>query len=355
MKVAFISLFYLNISFSGGSLYAYHLAHSLNKKVDLTVFIPNINSKKLDKEINYVTVDIKKKPIVKTFSFMSNIKRSINIDDFDIIHVNEIGGLFLDRIDALTFHHTPDTIIKRFHNIPTYFEAKKSSVILTVSNNSKIQIKKIKSFKKKRIEVLPNGINPIFLKKEDVKKVEKIREKYKLENKKVVLYINSNFTERKNLPLMIKTAKYLKKKLPEFRLIMLINSKYNRECKKLLIKHKIDDITILLSNQTDEELFNLYHLCDLLAMPSTREGFGFPLIESIAAGKPFISFNVGIALELTEAGFGFIAKNSDDFIEKCLKNVENPIFYTNSKSYVRENYSWKFSSEKLIQVYDNLI
>jgi len=170
MKVAFITPYYPSIRVSGGALYAYYLSHSLNKLVDLTIFLPDINSYKLDNELNYITIKVNEKPILKTMSFLYNVRKTMNLEEFDIIHVNENGGSFLKKIDVITFHHGPDTIKKRLYSLPIFWEAKKSSVIVTVSENSKCGLSNIRWLDKKRIEVVQNGINPKFFAKKDTKK-----------------------------------------------------------------------------------------------------------------------------------------------------------------------------------------
>ena len=49
---------------------------------------------------------------------------------------------------------------------------------------------------------------------------------------------------------------------------------------------------------TDEELASLYASALCLLWPSVCEGYGLPLLESMAVGTPFISTDVGAASEL---------------------------------------------------------
>jgi len=355
LKVAFISPQYPNISRTGGSLYAYHLASALDKKCKTKVFIPNINSKELDDELDYRPIDVIRKPFLRNLSFSKRVSDRIEPDNFDIIHVNEIGGLFLEKLDVITLHHAPDTLKKMIHLSPVYLEALKSKKIVTVSKDSKDMLSKSILFNEKKISIVPNGINPKFLQKIDENKVEKLKQKYEFEGKKVAFYINSNFTKRKNLPLMIETAKYLKRKVEDFRLIILCKKKHYREVQKKLKMAGIEDITRFISNLSDEELVYHYALADLLAMPSTREGFGFPLIEALATKTPFVSFDVGVASELVEKGYGVIADDDEDFKRKCTYILNHTMVYDGSKDFIRKNYSWESSAESLIDIYKHSV
>jgi len=188
------------------------------------------------------------------------------------------------------------------------------------------------------------------------KKINELKNKYDIGGKKFILDINSNFTKRKNLPLMLDTAKYLKKYDKNFCVLMVCKNQYFDTVKTMLRNKNVEDVFIHCSNLSDEELISHYHLCDFLAMPSTREGFGFPLIEALAVGKPFVSFDVGVASDLVSDGFGSIASDQADFKKKCLEMIKSPyMVYGESVDYIRRNYSWKNSSEKLIKIYEQLI
>ena len=127
--------------------------------------------------------------------------------------------------------------------------------------------------------------------------------------------------------------------------------KYRNNCIHLLKENNISDIVRIVSDLSDKQLVDHYQMCDFLAMPSTREGFGFPLIEALACGKPFISFNVGIASNLNKYGYGIIAKENNDFKKSCLELVKNPIKYSNSKEFVKNKYSWDKVGNELTQLY----
>lgn len=61
-------------------------------------------------------------------------------------------------------------------------------------------------------------------------------------------------------------------------------------------------ITITQPPLSDQTLARLYQACDLTILPSLGEGFGYPIVESLASGVPCIHGNFGGGKELIPKG-----------------------------------------------------
>jgi len=68
----------------------------------------------------------------------------------------------------------------------------------------------------------------------------------------------------------------------------------------LLHDYGIEDITLLTtsSQMNDEQLSFHYSMCDLTILPTAGEGFGYPIVESLACGTPCITVNYAGGAEL---------------------------------------------------------
>lgn len=56
----------------------------------------------------------------------------------------------------------------------------------------------------------------------------------------------------------------------------------------------------LLSGLSDREVCCAYKLCSLFVFPSTYEGFGIPILEAMAAGRPMVLSDIPVFREITQ-------------------------------------------------------
>lgn len=83
-----------------------------------------------------------------------------------------------------------------------------------------------------------------------------------------------------------------------------------REIREEIAALGLIDRVRLLKEVSNKELADLYALCTIVAFPSTYEGFGIPVLEAMAAGRPIILSDIPVFRELTE-GRGVYFKPND--------------------------------------------
>ena len=150
---------------------------------------------------------------------------------------------------------------------------------------------------------------------------EDVYYKYNLcESDRYIFHISSE-QPRKNIDIIIK-AFYKIKKMKGFNNLKLLkagNAQYKTDRKRIVTL--VNDLglqndVIFLNYVPIEDLPKLYSLSELFVFPSFYEGFGFPILESMACGTPVITSNVSSLPEL--AGEAGITINPND--EESLKN-----------------------------------
>lgn len=359
MKIAFITYLYPHISFSGGSSYAFNLVKEIAKHEEITVFIPKLNIKKLNNfknDISYHLIETKNILVLRSLEFMINVAKKIKKSDVEIVHSNAGAGAFVNTETPFieTFHHWPKEIIDVFHATPMRMCLKKANIIIAVSDKSRKELPRWCN--RKKIYVVENGVDDNFLREINEKKLEKLIKLIGIKNEKIILNINTEVSKRKNLPLMLDTIRYLKMSGEKVKLLLIAPEKKKKKVYIEAKRKKVEkEIIFIPAKVPYEEMPYYYSIADFVAIPSRQEGFGLPLIEGIAMNKPFVSFKTGIAPELEKKGFGYTVSSEEEFKQKCLQMLREPIEIRNGKKFVMSNYSWKKTAEKVLNIYRNAI
>jgi len=91
-----------------------------------------------------------------------------------------------------------------------------------------------------------------------------------------------------------------------------------------LKKFKIDYSNVFSISQ--EDLVNEYMRSDFILFPSTYEGFGLPVIEAFASGKPVITSNISPMKEVAGKAAYLIDPSSIASIREAVQYfIENPV------------------------------
>ena len=127
------------------------------------------------------------------------------------------------------------------------------------------------------------------------------RQKYGLENKKIVLGVSTEWGDRKGLDVFVD----LSKKLSETYQIVLVGTNPdidNRLPKNIISIHR---------TQNQQELAEIYSAADVFVNPTRDEVLGLVNIESLACGTPGITFNSGGSPECYDESCGVVVDCDD--------------------------------------------
>jgi len=93
----------------------------------------------------------------------------------------------------------------------------------------------------------------------------------------------------------------------------------------------LNDATVQLRLGMPEgaSIHDAYAACDLVVMPSTWEGFGNPVLESVTHRRPLAVNRYPVLLEIEAFGFNFFHLNEMNDIERFLRDPEADYFAKN--------------------------
>lgn len=232
-------------------------------------------------------------------------------------------------------------LLDRIQSFYTYkYSAKKADIVFTVSEYSRLQIKK--HLKVQNVVVIPNGIDSVFFDKYDKDLIRKeIKNDFNFSNYIICV---SRFEPRKNQQLLLKLyvqeKHYLKHDLVFIGNKTFENIEFDEiyNSLSLEIKSKVKFIKGL-----DLPVFSkIIKGASLAVYPSRAEGFGIPPLESIAANVTTICSNVTAMSDFDFfEEYAFNPNKEQDFIRALNLGLDQEDFSIAAKAnFVREKYNW---------------
>lgn len=116
--------------------------------------------------------------------------------------------------------------------------------------------------------------------------------------------------------------------------------------------------TTFLGYMTGEELASAYASADIFTFPSDTETLGFVAMEAMASGLPVVGARAGglpDVIKHGETGYMFTPKDLGDLnaqIKKLLDEPERRKIMGRAARADMENWSWRASTEKLLEFYE---
>lgn len=109
-----------------------------------------------------------------------------------------------------------------------------------------------------------------------------------------------------------------------------------------------------MSGLTNEEMLEQYQLSDIVLFASTSEGFGLPILEGQAVGRPVVTSNIDPMAEVAGGGACLVDPYSSQSIRKGLKRIiENSQYRSELVSKGFENIK-KYNPAAVAECYENL-
>lgn len=189
---------------------------------------------------------------------------------------------------------------------------------------------------KYEVIVINNGIDLDVFKPTE----SDFREKYGLQDKKIILGVASVWTERKGFNIFIELAN----KLDDNFKIVLVG--VNERQKNMLPKN----ILSIIRTNNIRELAEIYTVADIFLNPTLEDNFPTTNLEALACGVPIITFNVGGGVEVINSLTGMIVneKNTDKLFNVLNNFVHSEKFkrgcIDKSKEYAMEDSFFKYVS-----------
>ncbi len=130
---------------------------------------------------------------------------------------------------------------------------------------------------------------------------------------------------RKNYPRLVDAMAALHSRGLTPSLVIIGNDSGEREAVESRIRAAgLEGRVHLLSGLSDQEVRCAYAACGLFVFPSTYEGFGIPILEAMAAGRPMVLSEIDVFREITQQqGVYFPPTNVDAMADAMAQVLSN--------------------------------
>ena len=194
-------------------------------------------------------------------------------------------------------------------------------------------------FKDYEIKVIYNGIDLDVFKPTD----SDFREKYSLQDKKIVLGVAAAWDKRKGLDAFTELSYNLSDKYQ----IVLVGT--NDKIDKILPSNIIS----IHKTTSVKELTEIYTAADVFVNPTLDEAFGMVNVEALACGTPVITYNSGGSPECIDESCGIVVEkhNLKKLAEAIYKVCEENKFSANDCCERAKLFDKSIVFEQYIQVY----
>jgi glycosyltransferase involved in cell wall biosynthesis len=203
----------------------------------------------------------------------------------------------------------------------------------------------------KKINVVPNGVNPYWLDNSFKRK------SFSKEDKITFLYVG-DFSKNKNVHISIQVLNTIYSKNNNIEFVLIGGGgDYDSQIRKLVVQNS-NWIKILERTNSLVALKEIYRQADIFLMPSKYETFGLVYIEAMSQGMPVIySSGQGIDgfFKDGEVGYSVSANNLEEYhnkIQLIIDNYDQISFNCTEKA---KKFSWFDISSSYLKLYEQIL
>lgn len=264
-------------------------------------------------------------------------------------------------VHDLSFVRVPESASPR---LKTYLDSvvpksvHRATHILADSTATKLDLIELYGVASDKVSVLLSGVDARFRRQSD-KAISAARSKYGIGSTPYILSIGT-VQPRKNYARLIKALSEMRRQgYPHHLVIAGGKGWLEDEIYEAIHTTQMQDSVHFIGFADDADLPALYSGADCFAFPSLYEGFGLPVLESMACGTPVVTSNVSSLPEVTgDAGLTidpYDVEAISHALRQTLDDSELRQRLTTAGLARAHEFTWKNSALELRRIYSNLL
>jgi len=243
----------------------------------------------------------------------------------------------------------------------TAFALRHAKKIITVSEFTKQEILSLyPKTKMQKISVVHNGYdNEIFRPLKEPEKTATILGKYGI-TKPFFLYVG-RLEKKKNTPALIEALSLVRENNPEIKekLVLIGNASFGfDEVKYVIEEFNLNHEVYMPGWVSEDDLPYVYNAASAFVFPTKHEGFGIPILESLACGLPTIASDLPVLREIAGEAVLYFDQNDKHDIARAMvriikdENLRQTLIIKGLEQ--SHKFSWRQCAEKTLEEIENL-
>ena len=264
-----------------------------------------------------------------------------------VVTIHDLGAEYLPQ-----YHKFPG---KLYLNRATEYAASHASHLIAVSDFTKRDLVKKLHVDPNRVNVIYEGVDTSQLKPASSDEISRVMQKHGL-TKPYILFVGT-VQPRKNLVGLIEAVAKLDHDVD----LVIAGGRgwLSEEIYAAPARLNIEDKVKFLGYIDESDKPALYSGAELTALVSFFEGFGLPMIESMACGTPVVAANASCLPEIAgAAGILVDPYDSDDIAQGLANGLEN----TNLRQQLRVNgfaqaakFNWEDTAKQTLDLFERVL
>jgi glycosyltransferase involved in cell wall biosynthesis len=231
--------------------------------------------------------------------------------------------------------------------------------IICVSESTRTELLRYLLAEPQLLTVIPNGVDPVF---SPIPEIQSDREAARLLGSGPALLNVGNTSPRKRIDVLLRVFAAARRSYPSLRLIRVGGRLSTRQvdlAQALGVLHAIVELPFV-SRRT---LAAVYRRASLVLCPTEAEGFGLPLLESMACGTPVVASEIPALREVGGGAAEYAAVGDIDQWTSAVLGLlgeeqrEGEVLATRRRAMLEraKNFSWRSSAAQMNRIYRELL
>lgn len=338
-------------------------------QVDVLTTNPEVQEAVQRESLGIVNLDVIRRRIHPLWDLIGLVRLSsfLRRERYQIVHTHTSKGGFVGRLAAwlarvpivvhtahgFAVHEQSPPWALAAYSLLERLASRWCHRIVSVSEFHRLWAVQLGICQARQIQAIPNGVTPAG--RSDRSSVAGLRGRLGVAEHDLLILSASRLAPDKGITFLIEAAAVLPHKEAGYRFLIAGDGPVRESLERLAHERGVSDKVTFLGFRHD--IGDLLAACDLVVLPSLREGLSISLLEAMAAGKPIIATSIGSHREVaSQAEMAHLVPpaNPAALAEAIMQFARDPALRAHLAAGARSLFEARYTEERMLNDYRQL-